>query len=70
MKIPKIIKSIVWPFLIRAKIKRVIRITTSEREYFKNTLKWNKQNTPIDEKYLESRIEIKNEVLYMLRNLL
>jgi len=70
MKIPRFIKFIVWPFLIRAKIKRMIQITTSEREYFKNTLKWNEQNTPIDEKYLESRIEIKNEILYQLRNLL
>lgn len=66
----KIIKFIVYPFIIRNRIKKMIQITTKEREYFKNSLKWNEDNTSTDEKYLESRIEIKNEVLYMLRNLL
>jgi len=66
----KVLKRIVWYFVIRKKIKRIIQITTSEREYFKSCLKWNKDNTVMDEKYLESRIEMKNEVLYQLRNLL
>jgi len=66
----KVFKRIVWYFVIRKKIKRIIQITTSEREYFKSCLKWNENNTTLDEKYLESRIEMKNEVLYQLRNLL
>jgi hypothetical protein len=66
----KIIKMILWPFLIRGKIIRMIKITTKERETFKEALKWNKSIDLRDEKYLESRIEMKNEVLYQLRNLL
>jgi hypothetical protein len=66
----KIIKMILWPFLIRGKLKRMIKITTKERECFKEVLKWGEENTATDIKYLESRIEIKNEVLYQLRNLL
>lgn len=65
-----VFKKIVWVFTIRRKIKRMIQIVTSEREHFKSCLQWNEDNTTIDEKYLKSRIEIKNEVLYQLRNLL
>jgi hypothetical protein len=69
-QIEKIIKKLLWPFFIRSKLIRMIKITTSERETFKNALKWNDSVSKEDEKYLESRIEIKNEVLYQLRNLL
>jgi hypothetical protein len=70
MKIPRIIKRIVWPFLIRAKIKRMIRIVTSERECFKEALKWNVEVSKEDERFLESRIAMKNEVLNKLRDIL
>ena len=63
-------KNIFWIFGIKRKIKRIITITTFEREQFKNALKWKEDNTEADIKYLESRIEIKNEILYQLRNLL
>ena len=66
----KILKMLLYPFLIRSKIKRMIKNVTKEREYFKSTLKWNEDNTDTDIKYLESRIELKNEVLYQLRDLL
>ena len=66
----KTIKRIFWIFGIKRKIKRIITITTFEREQFKNALKWKEDNTEADIKYLESRIEIKNEILYQLRNLL
>lgn len=66
----KIFKRILWIFLIRRHIEKIIKITTSERETFKDALKWGENNTSADEKYLESRIEMKNEVLAQLRNLL
>ena len=66
----KALKRIFWIFRIKRKIKRIITITTFEREQFKNALKWKEDNTEADIKYLESRIEIKNEILYQLRNLL
>ena len=50
----------------------MIKINTSEREHFKNALKWEEKEfvSKAEEQYLESRIEMKNEVLYQLRNLL
>ena len=69
-QIEKIVKKLLWPFIIRRKLIRRIKIVTSERETFKNALKWNDSVSKDDEKYLEGRIEMKNEVLYQLRNLL
>ena len=65
----EIIKSILWPFFIKGRIKRMIKNTTSEREYFKSTLQWD-DTTEADKVYLNKMIETKNEILYILRHLI
>jgi hypothetical protein len=67
--VKQFVKLIIYPFIIRNKIIKMIKRTTGERNYFKDVLK-RETTTELDVKYLESRIEIKNEVLYQLRNLL
>jgi hypothetical protein len=64
----KAIKRLFWFIFIRKHIRKRIKIVTGERESFKSFL--NNSMTIEDEKYLNSRIEMKNEVLNVLRSLL
>lgn len=66
--IGRIIRRLKFYLTIRDRLVRMIIITTSERNHSKEALSRNKSSADIN--YLESRIEIKNEVLYQLRNLL
>lgn len=68
--IGRIFRRIKFYLTIRNRLVVAIIRTTSERDLFKNALKWNVEISKEDEKYLESRIEIKNEILNQLRNLL
>ena len=63
-------KIIRWIFIVR-QIKTLIKITEGEKAHFQFKLEEAiKSFKPTEIKYCESRIELKNEVLFILKNLI